>query len=80
MKGVKSVPVVLDPDFKAGYPMERCCFCRTPTPYWTELPDRSEGKQVACCPECAQEATAADVPAKKIWWRREEIAEHRNQF
>lgn len=69
-----SIPLTRDPD---GPPYERCCFCRARTAYWTDLPDRDPGKQVACCPKCAKKATPKDVPSKKTWWRREVIAEDR---
>lgn len=58
------------------YSTERCCFCREPTRYWTDLPNRSAGQQVACCRSCACAANAADVPTKSAWFRREEIADH----
>lgn len=48
--------------------IERCCFCRRPTRYWY-LP-----KDVACCQECARKAEPKDVPTKKVWCRREQIA------
>lgn len=48
--------------------MEKCCFCRTPTRYWFEA------KDVAVCRRCARYAEASDVPTKKAWCRREEIA------
>ena len=47
---------------------ERCCFCRKSTNYWFLA------KDVACCQECAKNATAKDVPTKKVWCRREDIA------
>lgn len=47
---------------------ERCCFCRQPTGFWYTP------KDVAVCLECAAEATPEDVPDKKVWCRREEIA------
>ena len=49
---------------------EHCCFCRKPTRFWY-LP-----KDVACCQKCAKKAEAKDVPSKKVWCRREQIAFH----
>jgi hypothetical protein len=60
-------------DFEPPY--EVCCFCRTPTPWWTSL-DRPIGEQVACCPHCASRANPEEVPTKKAWCRRERIAHH----
>jgi hypothetical protein len=60
-------------------PFEVCCFCRQRTMLWTNLPDRKEGEQVACCGACAERAKPEDVPTKKQWFRREEIADHRDR-
>ena len=49
-----------------GPPYERCCICREPTPYWLA--------EVAICPKCAKYAKREDIPDKKTWCRREEIA------
>jgi hypothetical protein len=51
-----------------GDPAERCCFCRAATRYWYRP------KDVAVCTKCAPHADDADVPAKRIWCRRERIA------
>jgi len=56
-------------------PFERCCFCRKPTPFWTQLENRTPGQQVACCEACASRAHVQDVPTKAVWCRRERIAE-----
>lgn len=55
-------------------PVERCCFCRSRTNFWTELPDRTSGQQVAICQHCASRAKPDDIPSKKEWARRERIA------
>ena len=52
-------------DFRA---IERCCFCRKPTRHWYKP------KDVACCEDCAKKADHKDVPSKKTWCRREDIA------
>lgn len=68
------IPIRLeDPDM--GPPLERCCFCREATNTWTDLPGRTGGGQVACCPVCASRADEKDVPTKQEWCRREKIAE-----
>ena len=49
-------------------PFERCCFCRRPTPWWTNLSDREPGQQVACCPQCAKTRRQPEsVPEKREW-------------
>jgi hypothetical protein len=53
---------------------EKCCFCRSKTAFWTSLPDRPPGQQVACCPHCASRGEPEDVPPKPVWCRRERIA------
>jgi hypothetical protein len=70
-----SIQIVKEPGDPRKWEMEKCCFCRTQTQHWTALEGRTEGQQVACCPECAQKANPEDVPTKKVWMRRERIAE-----
>lgn len=55
-------------------PIERCCFCRDTTHFWTSLEDRAPGQQVACCHLCAIRANPEDVPSKQVWLRLERIA------
>lgn len=64
-----------DPELKK-YEQEHCCICRDRTTWWTSLPNRKLGQQVAICPHCASRGDPKDVPTKKVWWRREEIALH----
>lgn len=52
---------------RGSWEMERCCFCRQPTPYWTTLPDRTPGQQVACCETCAPIRNPEEVPSKAVW-------------
>lgn len=59
--------------------VERCCFCRVRTAFWTKLSDREPGQQVACCQACAAKAEVKDVPSKTDWCRRESIA-YRGHF
>ncbi|KKN98508.1 hypothetical protein LCGC14_0146190 [marine sediment metagenome] len=54
-------------------PLENCCFCRKPTPYWFDP------KDVACCPPCAAVCNSSDVPSKEVWFRREWIANKRGK-
>lgn len=67
-----TIPIHQEPDI--GSPHEKCCFCRTPTPYWTSLDTRKPGEQVACCQPCSKRGDEIDVPSKKVWCRRERIA------
>jgi len=56
-------------------PLERCCFCRKQTNFWTlDAEGKVTGKSVACCEGCAKVASPEDVPAKRTWYRREMIA------
>jgi len=52
-----------------GPPLERCCFCRSPSQTWTHLPDRRPGEPVACCALCAGHRHPAEVPTKADWIR-----------
>lgn len=51
--------------------IERCCVCRTPTRWWTKLPTRTPGQQVALCPKCAETATPESLPTKREWCDKE---------
>jgi hypothetical protein len=46
---------------------EECCFCFKTTRFWTALPDRKGGEQVACCPPCSKLRTPSQVPSKSAW-------------
>lgn len=60
-----AIPLMKEPpDFGA---CEMCCFCHQPTRWWTDLPDRTPGNQVACCPDCAGTFPADVVPSKREW-------------
>ena len=67
---VQTIPVDPQPDLEPPY--EECCFCFTPTPLWTNLPDRESGEQVACCLECAQKRKREEVPTKQAWFQAAE--------
>lgn len=59
---------------------EACCFCHALTRFWTDLPDRTPGQQVACCPDCAGIFDADVVPSKNEWmdyWRERNHAADR---
>lgn len=62
----RTIPVAVE---RGGFgpPHEECCFCFTPTPLWTNLPDRKPGEQVACCLECSQTRKREEVPSKQQW-------------
>lgn len=62
------IEVSLEPEPAVWATVEHCCFCREPTRYWYTP------KDVACCQKCAAHAQPADVPSKKVWFRREQIA------
>lgn len=64
------IPIVRE-DEDMGPVMERCCFCRTPTRMWTDLPDRKPGEQVACCTKCSETGSPKAVPTKAIWYNAE---------
>jgi hypothetical protein len=48
-------------------PYEACCFCHTPTAYWTVIAARKPGQQVACCQDCSKLYKVKDVPTKEDW-------------
>lgn len=75
----KAIPLKREPaGFSRGsWEWERCCFCRTRTPYWTNLIDRSGGEQVACCETCAAVKMATQVPTKREWFDKEARLERR---
>lgn len=50
---------------KPGEVQERCCLCRTKTRYWYTP------KDVALCQQCAQTATAKEIPTKREWIAKE---------
>ena len=66
-----AIPIEREPGDEPG--VERCCFCRTKTPFWTLLKDRKPGGQVACCPDCAKVWRHKDVPTKEFWCYREHL-------
>jgi len=66
------IPIHLEPD--DGPPLERCCFCRERTKFWTSLPGRKPGEQVACCKHCASRGEPHECLTKDDWCRRESIA------
>lgn len=57
-----NIPLLREPDGMGG--LERCCFCRKPTPMWTALKERTPGEQVACCDACAAARIPEEVPTK----------------
>jgi len=63
-----SIPITREPDAAHLLDAEACCFCHQPTVYWTALPRRKPGQQVACCPGCADIFPANVVPTKDEWF------------
>ena len=53
-------------------PYEHCCFCDYETMYWTALPKRKPGDQVACCQACAKKHEPEEVPTKDAWFEAEQ--------
>lgn len=51
-------------------PPETCAICFKDSAYRTDLPDRSESEQVACCRRCAKYNDPRDVPTKLEWLTR----------
>jgi hypothetical protein len=49
---------------------EECAICDAATLFWTALPDRAAGEQVAICSKCATTRSPADVPTKQAWFAR----------
>ena len=70
------IPISREPEALGG-PLERCCFCRVQTPFWTDLPGRTGGGQVACCQKCADERDPSEVPTKQAWCDKERALEPR---
>lgn len=48
----------------AGELLERCCMCRTATPWW-------HSSDVALCPACAKTTKLSMLPTKKEWCAKE---------
>lgn len=63
-----AIPIVKEPDAYSHWDAEPCCFCHQPTRFWTALPERSAGEQVACCPFCADTFEPDAVPTKDEWF------------
>lgn len=68
----KSTPVEEEPKPWDLGAIERCCMCRVGTRYWTRLPDRTPGQQVAMCATCAVFTAPSAVPSKRDWCDKEE--------
>ena len=67
------IAVVREPKEFKHDPMEKCCFCGQPTPYWVRKAD------VACCQACAAIHALEEVPNKQDWIaRNKEPHEHQS--
>lgn len=67
----EGIPIEEEPKPWDTLACERCCLCRTPTRWWTRLPDRKPGEQVALCEGCALTATPDTIPTKRAWCDKE---------
>jgi hypothetical protein len=67
----KIIPIGQEPKPWDSLACERCCICRTKTRWWTKLPDRTPGGQVALCPGCAVTTTPESIPTKTAWCDKE---------
>lgn len=69
-----TISIIRSPDDDIS---ERCCFCRTSTPFWTDRAGvgRIGRDDVACCESCARRAHPGDIPSKAVWFRRESICD-----
>lgn len=56
------IKIIKEPGGMEG--LERCCFCRDRTPYWTK-------KDVAICLSCAKIHVESEVPSKREWCDKE---------
>jgi hypothetical protein len=45
----------------AQLPLEECCFCKRPTPYWATI------RNVCVCPTCACSRSDREIPTKQEW-------------
>lgn len=69
------IRVEIEPQAEAPY--ESCCFCHTPTAYWTAIVARKPGAQVACCQDCSKLYKVKDVPTKEDWCASERARRQR---
>jgi hypothetical protein len=66
-----SIPIEEEPKPWDRLACERCCMCRTQTRWWTKLPNRTPGGQVALCPGCAATTPPEAIPTKDEWCDKE---------
>jgi len=64
-EAVMTIPIKQQEDPEP--PFEECCFCFKSTRFWTVLPDRKGGEQVACCQPCSKLHIPSQVPSKPDW-------------
>lgn len=72
-----AIPIEEEPKPWDLLTIERCCMCRNPTRWWTVLPDRTPGGQVAMCPGCAKTTAPENIPSKREWCDKERALEPR---
>jgi hypothetical protein len=61
------VTTPIKPEVHAQAPFENCRICQRATHYWTDIPDRTPGEQVALCVDCAYATFPSDIPTKSDW-------------
>jgi len=66
-----TTPIKRETGPSAPWNQERCCMCRARTPMWTDIPERTDGQQVALCESCAAKTSPSAVPSKDEWFARE---------
>ena len=60
-----AIKIIREPE-ELGGPFEKCCFCRTPTPFWHST------KDVPVCSRCSKSKKEFEVPTKEEWIKQEE--------
>ena len=66
-----ATPIKREPGPSAPWNQERCAVCRARTPMWTDIPERTDGAQVALCVACAAKTPPSMVPTKDEWFDKE---------
>ena len=71
----EATPIKREAGPLALWDQERCAVCRARTPLWTDIPDRTDGAQVALCVACASMTPPSMVPTKNEWFAKERSLE-----
>ena len=68
------MPTPIEQEPKPWEPcVENCAGCRTPTRFWTRIPERTPGEQIALCPNCAEVTEPSTLPTKREWCNKEKL-------